>query len=459
MVFTAVTLLLILVGLVNFRYGLVFYLTYKLILVTNVTLISLPDIPLLTQEMFLTMWFLLLFLLRGKSVRCAHCELPFKMPFVLLVASWTLSAVFSAAGLESELSRLVGNVLEDVLLIWMIWEVFESHELFVVLYKSITFAFFVSCIYGFVELGLKVNPLIQYESTLLGGDARSITYVYTDTLSRGYRISSFFEHPIGAGVNWAIYSVFTFWLWINRETTDMRGLSGAFMAFALLTAFLCVPCIILTRMRSPLIFFLICCLALINFKSRRFIGFVLGAVVGILILLPVLSTNFQIFASLFSDSAQEQVRGSSFDMRLNQFQVAFSLADTSPIFGLGEKYAQVMPGSLYEGLYGSESIWLSTIVCHGYFGMAIELFYMTWSTFVVPRRFRSLPLFFFMLAYWTTATVTSLPGMKLYLLFLVAFFLLKTSCIYQPVCNKDSSGLTNRNNFDKNESSNLNKPI
>lgn len=439
MVFNAITLLLVLVGLVNFRYGLVFYLTYKLILVTNITLVSLPGVPLLTQEMFLTMWFLVLFLFKGKSVRHARSEFPFKIPFCLLVVSWTLSAVFSLAGLGSELSRLIGNILEDVLLIWMIWEVFESHELFVALYKCITFAMFASCIYGFIELALQSNPLIEYESTLLSGDARSITYVYTDTLSRGYRINSFFEHAIGAGINWSIYSVFTFWLWINRDSRDMRSLSGSFMAFALITAFLCVPCIILTRMRSPLIFFLICCLSLINLKSRRFVGFVLGAAVGVLILLPVLSSNFQIIASLFSDSAQEQVRGSSLDMRLDQFQVAFSLADMRPFFGLGEKYSEVLPSTMYSGLHGSESIWLSTIVCYGYVGTAIEIFYAIWALVVLPRRYKSKTLFIFMFAYWVTATVTSTPGMKMYLLFLVIFYFTKTSDVYKKLGHEQTS--------------------
>lgn len=432
MVFTAITLLLVLVGLVNFRYGLVFYLTYKLILVTNITLISLPGVPLLTQEMFLTMWFLVLFLFKGKSVRHARTELPFKIPFCLLVASWTLSAVFSVAGLGSELSRLIGNILEDVLLIWMIWEVFESHELFVTLYKCITFAIFMSCIYGFVELALQSNPLIEYESTLLSGDSRSVTYVY-DSLARGYRINSFFEHAIGAGINWSIYSVFTFWLWIKRDTKDMRGLSGTFMAFALITAFLCVLCIVLTRMRSPLIFFFICCLALIDTRSKRFLGFVFGAVVGILILLPVLSANSQIFASLFSDNAQSQVGGSSLDMRLDQLQTALSLANMSPLFGLGEKYADILPSMLYSGLYGSESIWFQVLPRYGYFGTAIEIFYAIWSIVILPRRYRSRPLFLFSLGYWVTATVTSLPGMKLYLLFLAYFYFIKTSDVYQAV--------------------------
>lgn len=436
MLFTAITLLLVLAGLVNFRYGLVFYLTYKLILVTNITLISLPGIPLLTQEMFLTMWFLALFLFRGKSVRNARCTLPFKLPFSLLVVSWALSAVFSVAGFGSELSRLIGNIFENVLLIWMIWEVFESHEFFVMLYKCITFAFFASCIYGFVEVALQSNPLIQYESTLLSGDARSVTYVYADTLSRGYRICSFFEHPIGAGVNWAIYSVFTFWLWINRNTKEIQGLSGAFMALALLTAFLCVPCIVLTRMRSPLIFFLISCLVLINFKSRRFVGFLIGAAAGVLILLPVFSANFNIFASLFNSDAQQQVSGSSLEMRLDQFQVALSLTSMSPLFGLGEKYADVLPSFLYSGLYGSESIWLQTLPWNGYFGTAVEFFYAIWSVAVLPKHYGSRPIFFFALAYWVTATVTSLPGIKLYLLYLVYFYFIKTSDVYQSIAWK-----------------------
>lgn len=441
MVFTAITLLLVLIGLINFREGLVLYLGYKLILVTNITLVALPGVPLLTQEMFLTMWYLLLFLLKGKSARHAKCELPFKLPFCLLVGSWTLSAVFSIAGLSSEVSSLVGDILTNVLLIWMIWEVFETHEMFVKLYKLITAFIFASCIYGFVELALQDNPLVDYEATLIDS-SRSVTFIYTDTLSRGYRIQSFFEHCIGAGVNWSIYAVFTFWLWINRDSRDMRGLSGAFMAFALLTAFLCVPCIVLTRMRSPLIFFIICCFSLVNLRSRRFLGFVMAAVVGALILLPLFSANSQILSSLFDSSTQQQIGGSNLEQRIGQFEVAFSLANLSPVVGLGQKYQNVLPSYMYSGMYGSESVWLSTIVCFGWLGTAFEAFYLVWCVVVVPRRFKCMSLFWFMLAYWVTATVTSLPGMKPYLLFLLGFYFIKGSDVYRAIESNASNRIS-----------------
>lgn len=42
---------------------------------------------------------------------------------------------------------------------------------------------------------------------------------------------------------------------------------------ALVGAFLCIPCVLLTKMRSAMLFTLICLLGAIDFKKRNFINY------------------------------------------------------------------------------------------------------------------------------------------------------------------------------------------
>lgn len=431
MIFSIIGFLILVYGLKDLKKSFELYLVYKLILVTNITLISVPGIPLLTIEMFMTLVYVVAFFSKGKQYQFAHRKFPYRIPFALLFVCWLLSSMFAIAGFKAEVSNLIKMISEDILLVWMMWEVLETKEDFELLYKYITVMIFASCVYGLVEYSIQSNPLTLYEATLIQDKSRSFMGLYTN-MDRGYRIKSIFEHAIGAGINWSMYAVFTMWLWINSDTEKRKK----FPKLAMITGFMCVPCIILTKMRSPLLFFAVFCLSLVDFKKKRFYSLVVLGIVAMIVLMPLLTENMSIFRSFFDQNAQAEVGGSSIETRLSQFTAAFDVVKLSPVFGLGNKFASVLSRSVYVMLYGMESIWLLVIVQYGIVGVVVYLFYAAWALLYVPIKYKSLPIFFLSLAYWVTYTATSVPGLKMHLFFLIVFYFVKISEKYQKAVNE-----------------------
>lgn len=426
MIFSIIGFFILIYGIKDFKKSFELYLVYKLILVTNITLISMPGIPLLTVEMFMTLIYVLVFFSKGTQYQFAHMKFPYKAAFGLLFVCWLLSSMFAIAGFKAELSNLIKIVSEDILLVWLMWEMLETKENFKFLYKYVTILIFASCVYGLIEYAIKSNPLTLYEATLIHDETRSFVGLYTN-MDRGYRIKSIFEHAIGAGINWSMYAVFTMWLWVNSDIESRKS----FPRLSMITAFMCVPCIILTKMRSPLLFLAISCLGLVDFKKKRFYSLLVLGILAIIALMPLLTENANILMSFFDQNAQAEAGGSSIETRLTQFAAAFDAVKISPVFGLGNKFARVLPRSVYVMLYGMESIWLWVIVQYGIIGVAVYLFYMVYSLLCVPVKYNSKPIFFITLAYWVTYTATSVPGLKMHLFYLIVFYFIKTSEKYQ----------------------------
>ena len=72
MVFILIGFLIIVYALQRFKKGFFIYLAFKLLLVTNITLISMPGIPLLTLEDFMNIFFVLYYILYfGSSQKLA----------------------------------------------------------------------------------------------------------------------------------------------------------------------------------------------------------------------------------------------------------------------------------------------------------------------------------------------------------------------------------------------------
>lgn len=422
MIFYCVGLAIFLYALVNFKNGFMLYSTFKLLLVTNITIISIPGIPLLTLEMFLTLVFILLFFIKGAKYQYAHMPFPYKQPFLILFICWSISSVFGIAGFGAELSNLVKIVAEEIIFIWILWQIIDTKEDFEKIYRYITVIIFLSCIYAFVELSLQINPLRDYEATLNSDESKILLFDYS-TEARGYRIRSCFEHPIGAGMNWGMYAIFTIWLWINKDKKIWW--------LSMITAFLCIPCIILTRMRTPILFTVIVSMCLFNFNRKKFYYVIFAVLIGIGLMHNLIADNIEIFLSFFNKSSQSNIGGSDFSLRIRQMSTAIDLVKLSPIVGLGNKFISVLPETLTGGLYGLESIWLFVIMQYGIIGIISYVIYAIYSIIVIPFRFGSKPMIVFAAAYWIAYTCSSLPGIKLYLYFMIMIYFIKNSQRYR----------------------------
>ncbi|MCD5467353.1 O-antigen ligase family protein [Lactobacillus delbrueckii subsp. bulgaricus] len=252
---------------------------------------------------------------------------------------------------------------------------------------------------------------------------RTIDFSYT-TFARGYRISSVFEHAIGAGLTWSLYIIAVI------ASKIKRGIKLPLEKFSYLTSLLCLICVFLTKMRSPLIFLGLGLLSCVNFKKKRFWIFLFITLGLGTLCLYAFRNNLTVLWSLFDSNAATEVKGSNLEQRQGQFEVAFQVIRNSPWFGVGQKYDNVLPPSLTSGLLGLESIWLQALVWNGYFGVITYAVWFYYIIFKVPLKYHDYTAMFVAIAYGITDTFSSLPGFNIYLLYLVIFYFIKSTRKY-----------------------------
>ena len=428
MVFIFIGIIIIFCGIKNYKYGLIIYLGFKLFLVNNISIISIPNFPLLTLEDFMNIIFVLIYFLKRSKKEiniCEKFEIPWQLPFIVLTISIFFSTIFGKAGVIMEFTAFIKYTFENILLIMIIWNVLNTEEDFKLAFNIITMIMIISAVFGIMEYKMQFNPLKRYESTLINDETKKIEYTYSEE-RRGYRVNSIFSHPIGAGINWAIYVFWVIYIYINNKKIISN------LTLMTVTAICCVICIFLTKMRTPIIFLIISLFGVLNFKKRRTYWLLLLFSIILFFLIFDETTNVSnVFLSLFSKKNSAIVGGSNLEMRLEQIKTAFKLAKKSPIVGLGSKYQNVLEKREYIKILGSEGMILYVLPSYGFLGLLAYWCLYNYSIIKIPRFFKSKQLSFLMLGYFITYLISSVPGFKIHLLYIVSFYLIKDTEIYK----------------------------
>ena len=422
MIFLLIGLFIIIIGTINFKKGFYFFLFYKVLLVTNITVLSIPGIPLLTLDMFLTAVFLLLYFFKVQKMQLEYVPFPYSKPFKWMAFSYFLSTLFAYIGFIGAFSQYIGQVLTEFIFAWLMWKIINRKDIEYII-KGLAFMFLLSCVYAFYEKFTHTNPIQNYELTLVTDKSRAIDFLVTDDINRGYRVQSFFEHAIGAGMNWGMFVVLYFTLTIIYKYKMWNKL-------CLITAILCIPCIFFSNARGPLVFLMVSALSIIDLKNKKFYKLFVVGVVLFVVAFPLFSEYFDNLLSIFDSKAQDKVGGSNAEMRFDQLSASIELMMQSPLFGLGYKFMNVLHTSLVSRLLGLESIWFRVMTQFGLLGTFVNLMLSYYSLIKVPIKYKSKPLLFFSLAYWITSSLTSVPGMLIYLYYLILIILIKQSDRY-----------------------------
>jgi len=423
MPFIVIGLILLLYSFINYHKAFLLFLIFKIFLVTNIVVLSKPGIPLFTLDDFLTLTFLLLYFKQtNKKYRYDNTPFPLKVPFVFLCISWMLSSIFAISGFNMAITQCIKNILEQVIIVWLIWKMIKDKKDFIFLLKGFTFAFLITCIYGLYEEMIQTNPLADFEASMVGDQTRAINFDYTNDLNRGYRIKSVFEHAIGAGINWGMY-IILICTFIFRTDYKLKKLYLP----VILTSVLALCCMIFTKSRGPYLFLMIGFLCFINPKKLKFwITAILLIIIFVEIAPNIIGEN-NILLSLFN--SQAQVGGSNQEMRLDQLGASIALMSKSPIVGLGFKFNTVLNNTLTSRLLGEESIWFNVITQFGLLGFFAELILGYYTLIKIPIKYKSQSLFFLSCAYWVVYSLTSVPGMLIYMYYMIMIFFIKSSCL------------------------------
>ena len=420
MIFLIVGFFIWLYSLKQLKKAFLFFLIFKVFLVTNINVLSIPGLPMLSLDMCLTLWFFFWIFKRRKSgVYCCK-KMPYIKPMFFIALVYFLSTLLAVAGFGSAVSAYIKDVCNMILTPWMIWKVVDSKDDFRFVVKGLMIAFLVTCVYGIVERMIQANPLVAYETTLVNDLTKTIDFRYEDEF-RGYRVQSVFEHPIGAGINWAMFAFLVLIiLWEKKELY-----MGVKKTFCVVVFLLCLLCMLFSNCRGPIVFFIVSLFAVVSLKSKRSLYAMFFLILMGAGMLSVVGDNYLYnILSLFDSRYQDKVGGSTAEQRIGQLNAVYALLKQSPLWGLGYKFLNVMSNSTTRALLGLESLWFRILVQFGLFGFLANVYLGIYSLFFIPKKYGIKSIFWFSLAYWITASLTSLPGMLFYF---VIFYLIKQS--------------------------------
>lgn len=422
--FYIIALIIVFCGLKNLKKGFLWLMVYKIFLVQNISLINVPGLPLLTMDVGLTLFYVFMFIVKRKKNAIYSVPFPYTKPFVFLAISWTLSAIFSRIGIGGAASQLLRDICQSLITVWMMWVLVEEKKDFRFLLKWFTFAFLIAGLYAYYEKAFEANPLQDFYVTLMGDSEKTIDFQYTNDV-RGWRVKSVFEHPIGSGINFAMYVLFLLSsLYIYKIKVPNRHLS-------FFTMVLCVPCVLMSNSRGPILFLLIGLMMFVNLRDSKTYKLILLAIPVLALLMPLIGDYSTVVLSIFDSKTQADVGGSDANMRFEQLAASLALMMQSPLFGLGQKFQNVVNSYLVDALLGMESMWFRIMTTYGALGVLANLFSAYYAMYKVPKIFKSRNLFFIVLAYWVTGSLTSVPGILDHMYYLLLIYYIKNSEVYQ----------------------------
>lgn len=429
MIFTITSLLLLLYGCINFKKGLMLFAIYQIFWYST-RIVNISGLSLNTNVL-LTFGYSTLYIIHKQKYNVAKAEFPYKIPFLCIMFSYILTCFFALSGFGTEFARALMRILRDYIFVWILWDTIEDKKDFKFLFKGITIVIFIGCMYGLVEYITGKNPLLDYKVIL----SSNTINLYNMTGLRGYRLTSFFEHPLGAGMTLGLYAIFVLVLWINKNTKIPNK------NLAIVTAILCLPCVILTKMRSGILFTAILALCLLdakNLKKRRFYYLILMFIIASPLIYVVFVENINLLLNLFTSNASSAIGGSSLSMRIGQMNAIANIFKMSPLAGLGETFRAYIPQSEYtESALGYEGLWFEQAVMHGTVGLIFTVVMIYYSVYKIPKKYKSKPAFIFALAYWIVYTFSSIPSFRGVLFFLAEFYFIKTSEVYKAFCREE----------------------
>ena len=226
-------------------------------------------------------------------------------------------------------------------------------------------------LYGILNYVIKINPYLVLMSSISGVDASSEFFMEEERAFLQGRVSSFFSHPLLLGQISIImfsYGLFSLKLFVN-----------SFLRWTCL--FLLILMCILCGSRSALVPIVLTIIIYLVYEGRKktvkYFLFFSVLVFGISVFLPskyheAAKGFFYIWDDSYAKEAN--IKGSNFEMRLNQVGNGLYIIEDNPLFGLGQGYVS-QHGSNHEEMLGYESYILQFLVDGGIIGVLFFTFF------------------------------------------------------------------------------------
>ena len=421
MIFIIPAILILLIAIIDYKNGFKLYLLYQMIWYPETQLLNIGG-AWINLNFFCSTCLIILYYFKRRRVGRESEPFPFTIPMFVIAISLFLTCLTSYSGFFSEFIKAVSLVVMDTIIVYIMWKTLNTKKDFTFLFKGITIIIFIACIFIFFEKMTQLNPILDYKITCTSNVIATYRD-FIDTDVRGYRCYSIFEHSICACMVFALYAALSININVKYKKYPLKKLS-------LVTAGLCIPAMFFTQQRAGMLLFLIGIIPVINFKKKRFWKLVIIGLIALIAVWPLISNNIELLFSIFSTKYEKKVSGSSISMRFDQLDAIYRIMLEAPRTGLGENFERFYKGIYAARAMGYESLWFEQMAKHGMMGVAAYLVMIFYSVYKIPKKYQSKEIFFILLSYWLTYSLTSTPYFRTYLLYGIVFFFIKSSQRY-----------------------------
>lgn len=383
----------------NFNKAIIIWAPIRLFLIPG--LLLLPEIQ-LYDVMSIVSFF---FYARKKNLSQELRKFPLKRCFVLMILSGAILLCRDGIHIKSLVFQL--SLPIDV---FILYSVIKGERDMKTLYRSLSIFVVVMFADALLQLLLDVNPL----SDFIDNNTSDTFYIADDSIYkelRGVRIRSFFPHSIGFGNVCSILAFVYCIIWMKYNEYKK-----AYLYLGILVA-----SVILSGSRTPLLgmcFFVLGILLDRRVLSQKMMFFVL---IGLSLLYFYGDMIMHMIVSMFNNDLDD-MKGSSFEMRIEQLEGCFTVISSNIWFGIGLDFNLLDWNWL---LKGNESVWFDILCQRGLFGCFCYVFIFVDVIIKSKNNCNQKLLLFLALGYFVEQSSTYNAGLNEYIYFLAFIVIYK----------------------------------
>lgn len=332
----------------------------------------------------------------------------------LLLFSAVLSAVFGIIPFSRSMITIFGQFLNMFLIIYLLDKEIRNLSNLHLFMQYLVCSIAIGVFYGCITLSIGSNPIIQFEQSIIPSQMEGLIVDSYETY-RGVKVQSFYA----GATQFAAFSLLTAICYIAVFRNVKMKLTNI-QILLLLSAMICA---FLSKTRAGILASLISVMYLYTtIKSTMRIKIAFFVVVALILLYPFFSSHLAFLTSTFDSRAQEELGGSSVDMRIVQAQLTWEILKNYPLFGAGVGSLMIFLRKTYE-LYGAESVWFQKLIEQGLFGIYtyLYIFYFTIRRVSHPMK----PYIIMAAIYWLSLHTMSTTGLSEYFYFLTFLIIYK----------------------------------
>lgn len=337
------------------------------------------------------------------------CTLVFVIPFIVC------NILSTFTGRDSWTSIFI-TIVQNTVIPFVLFNYIKTKNDLNTFIKYFLTLCFIICLYAYLEIILGTSPIVNFIHQN-NGDA-------FNPLDGSFRFGgikstqSFFIHSTTFGyVSFCLLSFCILFLDKCKYELNLKWHNLLLVIIMLMT------CVLFSGSRSSIaglfILFGFVFFRRIFYQSKLNLKFILVLlVISFLIYNYLYEYIYSIIDSIINSDNSKL--GSSTSMRQGQFLVGITYMLQNPVFGNGSGYTFGHVIFIDKNLFGAESIWITTAIDLGLFGVLSYLL----CYFLIYKNFNhdKLPKLFYLLLFLFINSITSVPGM--YFDFVLSMFVI-----------------------------------